>query len=72
MFKSSWNPFKKEDPKELVRKWKANIRTEIRNTDREINYLIKEQKKAAVAIKDAAKRNDMVSARVRSFIYLCQ
>jgi len=66
MFKSSWNPFKKEDPKELVRKWKGQIRTDMRSTDREIQSLLMEQKKAATAIKEAAKRNDMVSAKVRT------
>lgn len=65
MFKSSkWNPLKKEDPKELVRKWKGSIRSEIRNTEREINSLVLEQKKAAVQIKECAKRNDMISAKV--------
>lgn len=66
MFANGWNIFKKEDPKELVRKWKSNIRTEIRSTDREINSLVQEQKKAAVAIKEAAKRNDMVTAKASS------
>ncbi|KAG7673421.1 hypothetical protein Ndes2526B_g03135 [Nannochloris sp. 'desiccata'] len=65
MFKSSkWNPLKKEDPKELVRKWKGSIRSEIRNTEREINSLVLEQKKAAVQIKECAKRNDMISAKL--------
>ena len=63
MLQSNWNPFRKEDPKELVRKWKASIRKEIRSTEREMNSLVLEQKKAAVAIKDAAKRNDMQSAK---------
>jgi hypothetical protein len=67
MFKSSsWNPFKKEDPKELVRKWKGSIRSQIRSTEREMNSLVLEQKKAAAQIKECAKRNDMVSAKVRN------
>lgn len=61
---SSMNPFRKEDPKELVRKWKTSIRAEVRSTEREMTSLIAEQKKAAVAIKEAAGRNDMVSAKV--------
>lgn len=61
----SWNPFRKEDPKELVRKWKSSIRSEIRSTEREMNSLILEQKKATASIKEAAKRNDMTSAKVR-------
>ena len=64
MFKSSWNPFKKEDPKELVRKWKSSIRSQIRNTEREMTSLVLEQKKAASQIKECAKRDDMVSAKV--------
>ena len=60
---SSWNPFRK-DPKELVRKWKANIRSEVRRTDREMALLVLEQRKAAKSIKEAAGRNDMASARV--------
>lgn len=64
MLSSSWNPFSKQDPKELVRKWKSTIRSEIRRTEREINSLILEQKKASAMIKDAAKRNDMASAKV--------
>jgi sugar-specific transcriptional regulator TrmB len=71
MFKSSWNPFKKEDPKELVRKWKGSIRKEIRNTEREINSLVLEQKKAAVQIRECARRNDMVSAKVSKAIVAC-
>lgn len=64
MLKTSWNPFRKEDPRELVSKWKASIRKEIRTTEREMNSLILEQKKAAKMIKEAAKRNDMASAKV--------
>ena len=33
---SKWNPFKKEDPKQLVRKWQANIRKEVRAVDRQV------------------------------------
>jgi hypothetical protein len=66
---SSWNPFKREDPKELVRKWKASLRSEVRGTEREMASLILEQKKAAKAIKEAAKRNDMGSAKAsRPFV----
>lgn len=32
----SWNPFKKEDPKQLVRTWQSTIRKEIRGIDRQI------------------------------------
>lgn len=71
MLQSSWNPFHKEDPKELVRKWKASLRSEIRRTEREINALVLEQKKAAGMVKDAAKRNDMKSAKVRNIFSLC-
>jgi hypothetical protein len=62
---SSINPFRKEDPKELVRKWKASIRADVRSTEREMASLISAQKNAAKSIKEAASRNDMVSAKVR-------
>ncbi|KAK2079210.1 hypothetical protein QBZ16_002901 [Prototheca wickerhamii] len=60
---SKWNPFKKEDPKQLVRKWQANIRKEVRAVDRQVLDLQREQRNANKLIKDAAKRGDIKSAK---------
>ncbi|KAI3438053.1 hypothetical protein D9Q98_000496 [Chlorella vulgaris] len=63
--KSLFSAFRKqEDPKELVRKWQRQIRTETRGVERQMLEVQREQKKAEKLIKDAAKRNDMVSARI--------
>ena len=64
MLQSGWSIFRREDPKELVRKWKGTLRTEIRRIDREMNSLLLEQKKAKSLIKEAAKRGDMASAKL--------
>lgn len=56
--------FKKPDPKELVRKWQADLRTEQRKIDRQIRDIQFEEKKVHKAIKDAAKRNDMATCKV--------
>ncbi|KAL4452152.1 hypothetical protein ABPG75_007814 [Micractinium tetrahymenae] len=55
---------KQEDPKELVRKWQRQIRTEIRGVERQMMDVQREQKKAEKLIKEAAKRNDMVSCKI--------
>lgn len=63
--KSLFSAFRKqEDPKELVRKWQRQIRTEIRGVERQMLEVQREQKKAEKLIKEAAKRNDMASARI--------
>lgn len=63
MFK--WLPFVKQDPRELVRKWRAEIRKQKRSIDKDMRDLTLEQKKAEKSIKEAAQRNDIQSARVR-------
>lgn len=55
---------KQEDPKELVRKWQRQIRTEIRGVERQMMDVQREQKKAEKLIKEAAKRNDIVSCKI--------
>ncbi|KFM24085.1 Vacuolar protein sorting-associated protein 24-like protein 1 [Auxenochlorella protothecoides] len=60
----SWNPFKKEDPKQLVRTWQSTIRKEIRGIDRQILDMQREQRGAVKLIKDAAKRGDVTSAKI--------
>jgi charged multivesicular body protein 3 len=61
---SKLNPFRKPDPKELVRKWKSSLRIEVRRTDREIQSLILEQRKIQKEIQAAVKRQDMLSAKI--------
>lgn len=56
--------FKKPDPKELVRKWQADLRTEQRKIERQIRDIQFEEKKVHKVIKDAAKRNDMATCKV--------
>lgn len=60
---SNLNPFKKPDPRELVRKWQSNLRTQSRVIDREIRDIQFEEKKVVKAIKEAAKRNDMLAVK---------
>ncbi|GFR47283.1 hypothetical protein Agub_g8970 [Astrephomene gubernaculifera] len=55
--------FKEEDPKELVRKWQATLRAEQRGLDRQVRDIQFEEKKVQKAIKEAAKRGDMGSAK---------
>lgn len=52
------------DPKELVRKWQAELRTEARKTERSIREIERERKSTEKAIREAAKRNDMASAKI--------
>ncbi|PRW57435.1 vacuolar sorting-associated 24-like protein 1-like [Chlorella sorokiniana] len=53
-----------EEPREVVRKCQRMIRTEIRGVERQMMEVQREQKKAEKLIKDAAKRNDLVSAKI--------
>ncbi|EFJ43867.1 hypothetical protein VOLCADRAFT_102242 [Volvox carteri f. nagariensis] len=55
--------FFKEDPKELVRKWQATLRAEQRGLDRQVRDIQFEEKKVHKAIREAAKRGDMGSAK---------
>mmetsp|Transcript_23 Transcript_23/g.43 ORF Transcript_23/g.43 Transcript_23/m.43 type:complete len:214 (-) Transcript_23:765-1406(-) len=55
--------FKEEDPKELVRKWQADLRTEQRSLDRSIRDIQFEEKKVQKSIREAAKRGDLGSAK---------
>mmetsp|Transcript_1909 Transcript_1909/g.6788 ORF Transcript_1909/g.6788 Transcript_1909/m.6788 type:complete len:260 (+) Transcript_1909:485-1264(+) len=57
---------KKADPKELVRKWQSTLRGECRQLDRQIRDIEREEKKVQKSIKEAAKRNDVASCRVRA------
>lgn len=59
-----WLPWAKPDPKEQVRKWKAEMRSEGRKLERQVRTIQAEEVKAKKAIKDAAKRGDPASAKV--------
>uniref|UniRef100_A0A7R9V9N9 Uncharacterized protein n=1 Tax=Chlamydomonas euryale TaxID=1486919 RepID=A0A7R9V9N9_9CHLO len=54
---------KQPDPKELVRKWQQDLRKESRTLDRQIRDIQFEEKKVQNAIKEAAKRGDIGSAK---------
>jgi len=62
----SWLPsfLRPKDPKELVQKWRKDIRKEKNEINRNIRTLHMEQKKVERSIKEAARRNDLVSAKV--------
>lgn len=54
---------KPADPKDLVRKWQADLRGEQRGLERQIRDLQREEKAAAKNVRDAAKRGDVAGAR---------
>lgn len=64
----SWFPFLQKDPKEIVRKWRREIRRQKLEIDRDIRNLTVEQKKAERSIKEAVGRTDMASAKVGVFM----
>ena len=55
---------KQPDPRELLRNWQRQLRSEGRKLDRQINEITREQKKVEKEIKQAARRNDMQSAKI--------
>lgn len=61
---------RRPDPKEMVRSWQAALRKEQRGIERQIMDIQREQKKAEKMIRDAAKRQDMASARVLAKEYV--
>ncbi|KAI9292425.1 hypothetical protein K502DRAFT_295353 [Neoconidiobolus thromboides FSU 785] len=56
--------FKQPTPDELFRKWRSTIRTQERTIDRQIRGIESEEKKAKMAIKQVAKRKDMISCKI--------
>ena len=56
---------KPPDPRELVRKWQSDLRKESRQLERTIWNILREEKAAHKNVKEAAKRGDMASAKVR-------
>ncbi|KAJ0476294.1 putative Snf7 family protein [Helianthus annuus] len=53
----------KPNPQQLLRDWQRRLRQECRNIDRQIREIQKEEKNVQKAIREAAKRNDMGSAK---------
>ncbi|KAI3738668.1 hypothetical protein L2E82_28743 [Cichorium intybus] len=53
----------KPNPQQLLRDWQRRLRQECRNIDRQIRDIQREEKNVQKAIREAAKRNDMGSAR---------
>ncbi|VAI25904.1 unnamed protein product [Triticum turgidum subsp. durum] len=56
----------KPTPQQQLREWQRRLRNEGRNIERQIRDVQKEEKKVEKAIRDAAKRGDMGSAKVRA------
>ncbi|KAF2300653.1 hypothetical protein GH714_014987 [Hevea brasiliensis] len=53
----------KPNPQQQLRDWQRTLRQECRNIERQIRDIQREEKNVQKAIRDAAKRNDMVSAK---------
>ncbi|KAG6489760.1 vacuolar protein sorting-associated protein 24 homolog 1-like [Zingiber officinale] len=53
----------KPNPQEQLREWQRRLRQECRNIERQIRDVQREEKNVQKAIKEAAKRNDMTSAK---------
>nr|CAD1818843.1 unnamed protein product [Ananas comosus var. bracteatus] len=53
----------KPNPTQQLRDWQRRLRQECRNVDRQIRDVQREERNVQKAIKDAAKRNDMGSAK---------
>lgn len=52
------------NPKEQVKKWKQQMRSESRKVDRQIRGIQREEEKVRRSIKDAAKRNDTATCKM--------
>lgn len=53
----------KPNPQQQLRDWQRKLRNQSRGIERQIRDIEREEKNVSKAIKDAAKRNDMVSAK---------
>ncbi|XP_043702508.1 vacuolar protein sorting-associated protein 24 homolog 1-like [Telopea speciosissima] len=53
----------KPNPQQQLRDWQRRLRQECRNIERQIRDVQREEKSVQKAIREAAKRNDMVSAK---------
>lgn len=64
MFEGISKLIKGPDPKELVRKWQAQLRADQRRIERQIRDIQFEEKKVQKNIKDAAKRSDLTTCKI--------
>lgn len=53
----------KPNPQQVLRDWQRRLRQECRNIDRQVRDIQREEKNVQKAIREAAKRNDMGSAK---------
>uniref|UniRef100_A0A0C9S7K5 TSA: Wollemia nobilis Ref_Wollemi_Transcript_8253_1432 transcribed RNA sequence n=1 Tax=Wollemia nobilis TaxID=56998 RepID=A0A0C9S7K5_9CONI len=53
----------KPTPQQQLREWQRRLKQESRNVDRQVRDIQREEKNVQKAIKEAAKRNDMTSAK---------
>ncbi|KAK6645720.1 hypothetical protein PHAVU_L001682 [Phaseolus vulgaris] len=58
----------KPNPQQLLRDWQRRLRQECRNIERQIRDIQREEKNVQKAIREAAKRNDMGSAKGKSLM----
>ncbi|KAF7805639.1 vacuolar protein sorting-associated protein 24-like protein 1 [Senna tora] len=58
----------KSNPQQQLRDWQRKLRQECRNIERQIRDIQREEKNVQKAIRDAAKRNDMGSAKPTNLI----
>lgn len=61
----------KPNPQQLLREWQRRLRQECRNIERQIGDIQREEKNVQKAIREAAKMNDIGSAKVLSFPFCC-
>ncbi|KAI3917137.1 hypothetical protein MKX01_003586 [Papaver californicum] len=61
----------KANPQQQLRDWQRKLRQECRNIERQIRDVEREEKTVHKAIREAAKRNDMVSAKALAKEIVC-
>ncbi|KAI3860929.1 hypothetical protein MKW92_033325 [Papaver armeniacum] len=61
----------KANPQQQLRDWQRKLRQECRNIERQIRDVEREEKAVQKAIREAAKRNDMVSAKALAKEIVC-
>ena len=59
---------KTPDPKEQVKEWSSKLRKERNGLDRQIRQIQRSEAQAIASIKQAAKKNDPDSAKVRHLL----
>eukprot|EP00899_Mesostigma_viride_P025958 jgi/Mesvir1/6547/Mv16807-RA.1 len=56
--------FKKPTPQEQVREWQRKLRGNMRQVERQVRDIEREEKNVRKSVKEAAKRNDIASAKI--------